>query len=72
LKIHARSIEQCEVVPEEVHDDITPDVRAEIHSRKKHGRKPSLEERWFDIFRLIFPQDPLPADPCEPHQTQSL
>jgi hypothetical protein len=45
---------------------ITPGVMAQISERcGKKGRRPTNEQLWFEIYHLIFPDDPDPVSACK-------
>jgi hypothetical protein len=47
-------------------EGITPGVMAMIMKRgDMKGRKPTDEQRWFEIYQLIFPDDPIPISACK-------
>jgi hypothetical protein len=45
---------------------MTPDMKIRIRNRYKHGRL-TAEQKWFDIYRVLFPDAELPSSPCKPH-----
>ena len=68
LDKHTRDIERngCKVLPQKLQKGITPEIQAKLKKRSKDGKHPSDEEKWLDIYHLIFPNSPDPASgPCK-------
>lgn len=54
----------CETVPGKTPDGITVEQVMQLRSRKKSTREQSDEDRWRDIYRLLFPDEQVPS-PCK-------
>ena len=54
----------CEVQPVRTPEGITPDQEKRLRSRKKTSPTQSDEDRWKDIYRLLFPNEEIPS-PCK-------
>src|SRR3569833_322223 len=54
----------CETRPGTSPAGITPDQVNQLRSRKKSSRNQTDEDRWHDMYRLLFPNDVIPS-PCE-------
>jgi hypothetical protein len=62
-----RIVEFCDLLPQTPPKGLTPKMQAILSQRRpnsKHGRQKSEEEKWFDIYHLLFPGDPDPASAC--------
>jgi hypothetical protein len=57
-------VEICKLQEGRIPDGITPQVAAQLKSRKKASPDQSVPERWKDIYRLLFPNELVPM-PCE-------
>ena len=63
----------CEVLGQPLPKGITPGVMAMIMKRgDMKGRKPTDEQRWFEIYQLIFPEDPTPISACKIRLSNNL
>jgi hypothetical protein len=44
---------------------MTADMKIKIRDRHKHGQNPSEYDKWFDIYRILFPNARFPPSPCK-------
>ncbi|KAL2268800.1 hypothetical protein VTJ83DRAFT_3646 [Remersonia thermophila] len=61
LEDHEMSIVRCEVVDVPPPSDITTHQEKALKSRKHTTRRQSDEEKWRDIYRLLFPNQEVPS-----------
>ncbi len=55
----------CEAQTDPLPEGITPEQERQLRSRKKPARVQSEESKWCHIYRLLFPNQPIPSSPCE-------
>lgn len=56
--------EICQVKPGHPPDGLTPEMERKLRSRKKAHRDQTDEDRWRDMYRLLFPNEDVPS-PCK-------
>ncbi|KAK3997883.1 hypothetical protein QBC44DRAFT_228949 [Cladorrhinum sp. PSN332] len=61
LADHEMMIQGCEVVDGNVPSDITSYQEKQLKSRKNNARKKTDEEKWREIYELLFPNEPVPS-----------
>jgi hypothetical protein len=57
----------CEIrtLPPSKTKGLTPDMEGELKKRSKNGATPTAEAIWIDIYKRLFPGDPMPlSGPC--------
>jgi hypothetical protein len=54
----------CEVRPEEPDEGVTADIEKRLKSRKKTWPGQSEEDRWREVYQILFPNDEIPS-PCK-------
>lgn len=59
------SIAGCEVLDIIHPGDITSYQEKQLKSRKHTARRQSDNEKWADIYRLLFPNEQLVPSPCK-------
>src|ERR1700712_5790068 len=66
LKAHITvdAIEICHVQPGHPPDGLTPEIERKFRSRKKAHRDQTDDDRWRDMYRLLFPDENVPS-PCQ-------
>jgi len=64
LADHERAVIKCEVNDLAHPGDITTDQEKKLKSRKHTSRKQSDEDKWRDIYQLLFPNEEVPS-PCK-------
>jgi hypothetical protein len=58
----------CEIrtLPPSKTKGLTPDMEGELKKRSKNGVTPNAEDIWVDIYKKLFPGDPMPSSgPCK-------
>ena len=71
LQTHMRLDPPCEVAAQEAElDGFGPAQEKLLRSRKKTQKDPTEEEKWKDVYRILFPADDLGMipSPCELQQ----
>jgi len=58
------STEICQVKSGHPPDGLTPEIGRKLRSKKKAHLNQSDEDRWRDIYRLLFPDEDVPS-PCK-------
>ncbi|KAK4223210.1 hypothetical protein QBC38DRAFT_54794 [Podospora fimiseda] len=61
LAEHEMTIQGCEVVEGNVPSDITSYQEKQLKSRKHNARRKTDEEKWREIYELLFPNEPVPS-----------
>ncbi|AEO59781.1 hypothetical protein MYCTH_2308309 [Thermothelomyces thermophilus ATCC 42464] len=61
LAEHEMSVVACEVLDVAPPSDITADQEKQLKSRKHTARRQTDEEKWRDIYRLLFPKEEIPS-----------
>lgn len=62
---HQRQLESCQIVTQVPNLDLISDAQeARLKERGKHNSPRSNEEKWADIYKIIFPQEDVPS-PCK-------
>jgi hypothetical protein len=56
-----QAAEICEIVKGQIPDGITGEQELHLRSRKKKTRDQTDEDRWRDIYKLLFPTDQVPS-----------
>jgi hypothetical protein len=54
----------CQVKPGHPPGGLTAEIERKLRSRKKAHRNQSDEDRWGDMYRLLFPNEDVPS-PCK-------
>lgn len=57
---HSR-VNNCPILPPRSWDGITPEQSGQLS--KRTSPKKTAEENWYDIYKIIFPGEPLPSSP---------
>jgi hypothetical protein len=67
LRDHHKAIQSCEVRLEESIEGFDKDQEKKLKCRKKSSPAQSEEDRWRDIYRILFPEDESfeVLSPCE-------
>jgi hypothetical protein len=60
----ARS-DMCPVIPGQPPEGISPKTEKLLRSRKKSRKNETDEERWKNIYRILFPGDAFTLSPCQ-------
>jgi hypothetical protein len=60
LSAHSRLPESCDLRPVQMTEGITASMLTQIRSRKKARPDQSEASRWSDIYRILFPDQPIP------------
>lgn len=58
------AVKACELKPFTPADGITSSAEKQLRSRKKAHATQSQEEKWVEIYRILFPMEFVP-NPCE-------
>jgi len=66
MKQHSMAIKACQLKPFEYMEGITNVIEKQLRSRKKAHTNQTPEERWRDIYRILFPMESVPS-PCKFH-----
>ncbi|KAK4166915.1 hypothetical protein QBC43DRAFT_11351 [Cladorrhinum sp. PSN259] len=66
LEEHEMMIQGCEVVDGNIPSDITTHQEKQLKSRKHNARRKTDEEKWREIYELLFPNEPVPSPYPEP------
>jgi len=64
LDSHFMAVTSCELSLAEPAEGITSNIEKQLRSRKKTHRDQTEAERWEQIYRILFPLEPVPS-PCE-------
>jgi hypothetical protein len=66
LKAHITvdATEICQVTPGQQPDGLTPEMERKLRSRKKAHRDQTDDDRWKEMYRLLFPNEVVPS-PCK-------
>ena len=64
MKQHFMDVKTCEFKSFVPTEGITTAIEKQLRSRKKGHASQTQEDRWKDIYRILFPMEPVP-DPCE-------
>ncbi|KAK4652835.1 hypothetical protein QC762_512940 [Podospora pseudocomata] len=73
LQGHEMSPQGCELVPGPPPCDISTLQEKQLKSRKHNARRKTDEEKWVEIYQLLFPNEEIPSSPCECiHQDPTL
>ena len=64
LEKHFMAVKACELQPPVPADGITEAVDKRLRSRKKTHREQSADERWKEIYGILFPNQIVPS-PCK-------
>ncbi len=54
----------CEVLSQYSPCDMTPYQHKQLRMKKLTARRQTDEEKWTDIYQLLFPNEPVPS-PCK-------
>lgn len=57
-------LEGCKLLEDVKHDGITNDMVEKLRSKKKAHRDQSEEDRWKEIYQILFPTE-IPPSPCK-------
>jgi hypothetical protein len=61
----------CQVEPGNPPDGITPEIERKLRSRQKKHPGQTGDDRWRDIYRLLFPNEDVPS-PCKVFSTPKV
>ncbi|TVY82020.1 Resistance to glucose repression protein [Lachnellula suecica] len=70
IHITVAATDICELQPGNIPVGITPAMERQLRSRKKSHRDQTDEERWKDMYKLLFPNEEIPSPYFEPVQTE--
>lgn len=59
------AVQICQVKPGHPPEGITPEIERKLKSRKKAYLGQTEEDRWRDMYTLLFPGEDVPS-PCKP------
>lgn len=65
LDEHSEATDICQSRPRTLEDGFNIQTFLLLHSKRKTSRRQTEEERWKEIFKLLFPDEPVPMAPCE-------
>lgn len=65
---HLKAVKGCDLSLAEEAEGITAKIEKQLRSRKKTHKDQTEEERWEEMYRLIFPGDLIPSPYFEPIQ----
>ncbi|KAF4630123.1 hypothetical protein G7Y89_g8018 [Cudoniella acicularis] len=65
---HLKAVKGCDLSLGEEAEGITANIEKRLRSRKKTSKDQTEEERWGEMYRLIFPGDLIPSPYFEPIQ----
>jgi hypothetical protein len=57
-------LEGCKLLEDVQHEGITNDMAEKLRSKKKAHRDQSEEDRWKEIYQILFPTE-IPPSPCK-------
>jgi hypothetical protein len=63
LDSHFTAIESCDLSSAKATEGITANVEKRLRSRKKTYRHQTEEDRWREIYQILFPEEEIPS-PC--------
>lgn len=58
--MRAAEAEICQTTPGQPPEGITPDIARRLRSRKKTTRIQNERQRWDEVYRILFPDKPIP------------
>jgi hypothetical protein len=61
LKTHFMAVKSCELQPPSPAEGITDAIEKKLRSRKKTHREQSAEEKWKEIYGILFPNQSIPS-----------
>jgi hypothetical protein len=61
--MHQRLKRPCPLLQEQVHDGFDKAKEAQLKNRSNQGL--DEKKKWEETFKILFPNDPVPASPCE-------
>jgi hypothetical protein len=64
MKQHRMAVKACKLKPFVSAEGITSAVEKQLRSRKKAHASQTQEQRWKEIYGLLFPMDSVPS-PCK-------
>ena len=62
----------CEARPGPPPEGMTPEQEKQLRSRKRPARIQSEEDKWCNIYSLLFPNETIPSSPCESILTPTM
>ena len=72
LSNHQREVEPCQLaVPDGQDDFINKDQEEQLRGRGKNAPLKADQEKWADIYRILFPHEDVPS-PCTPIRSRCL
>jgi hypothetical protein len=69
LTVHASEI--CQVKPGQPPNGLAPETERKLRSRKKAHRDQTDEDRWKEMYRILFPNEDVPS-PCKGASTEKV
>jgi hypothetical protein len=60
-----RAEKRCELRPKQLMEGVTVDQEKELKKRKKNNAEQSEEEKWKDVYRILFPDAKTIPTPCK-------
>jgi len=64
VEMHLKEPKGCDSSDCTQADGVTPQVYEKLRSKKKTQRDQTEEDRWREIYKLLFPKEMIPS-PCE-------
>src|SRR5437773_8203159 len=58
------AVDICDIQSYQIRDGVTTDQLKKLKSRKKSSPDQSTEERWMEMYQIIFPGELKPSSPC--------
>jgi hypothetical protein len=65
LANHQRAEQTCEIKPAEIEEGISVTQEQALKSRKKTGKTQSEEEKWTEMYKIVFPEHSIIPSPCK-------
>ncbi|KAE9373021.1 hypothetical protein N431DRAFT_290614, partial [Stipitochalara longipes BDJ] len=72
LQTHFMAIDPCGLQDSVTAEGITPVLEKQLRSRKKTCKNQTEDERWQDIYRILFPMEIVPSSAFEPVQDEAI
>jgi hypothetical protein len=61
LNVHLGVVNICQLRPGEPMEGVTPDMEKRLRSRKKASPDQTDEDRWREIYSMLFPDETVPS-----------
>ncbi|PMD41919.1 hypothetical protein L207DRAFT_426360, partial [Hyaloscypha variabilis F] len=72
LQSHFMAIDPCGLQESVAAEGITPALEKQLRSRKKTSKAQTEDERWQEIYRILFPMEIVPSSAFEPVQDEAI